>query len=104
MTTETGKPKRIQRRRTKGWRMGEGTVYVGRTTKWGNPFPVKKGIRTQAQAVAQFRNWIQSRPGLIAMAQEELAGRDLACWCPNGTVCHGDVLLEIANWEASPCR
>jgi hypothetical protein len=35
-------PKRIQRQRTKGWRMPEGSVYVGRPTKWGNPF----GYRT----------------------------------------------------------
>lgn len=27
----------------------------------------------------------------------ELAGRDLACWCPPGQPCHADVLLEIAN-------
>jgi len=32
------KPKRIQRKRTKGWRMPPNTVYVGRPTKWGNPF------------------------------------------------------------------
>jgi len=32
--------KRIQRRRTKGWRMPENTVYVGRGTKWGNPLKV----------------------------------------------------------------
>ena len=31
-------PQRIQRKRTKGWRMPEGAVYVGRPTKWGNPF------------------------------------------------------------------
>lgn len=31
-------PQRIQRRRTKGWRMPEGAVYVGRGSKWGNPF------------------------------------------------------------------
>ena len=31
-------PIRIQRRRAKGWRMPEGAVYVGRPTKWGNPF------------------------------------------------------------------
>ena len=29
-------PKRIQRKRTKGWRMPKGAVYVGRPTKWGN--------------------------------------------------------------------
>lgn len=31
-------PKRIQRQRAKGWRMPEGAVYVGRPTRWGNPF------------------------------------------------------------------
>ncbi|MCU1677702.1 MAG: hypothetical protein JWM93_2460 [Frankiales bacterium] len=33
-------PQRIQRKRTKGWRMPEGAVYVGRPTKWGNPWRV----------------------------------------------------------------
>ena len=33
-------PKRIQRKRTKGWRMPEGAIYVGRPSKWGNPFRV----------------------------------------------------------------
>lgn len=36
-------PARIQRRRTKGWRMPEGAVYVGRTaghSQWSNPFVV----------------------------------------------------------------
>lgn len=32
-------PRRIQRERTKGWRMPEGAVYVGRPSAWGNPFP-----------------------------------------------------------------
>ena len=34
-------PQRIQRQRTKGWRMPEGAVYVGRPTKWGNPFRLR---------------------------------------------------------------
>jgi len=29
---------RIQRERTKGWRMPEGAVYVGRPSLWGNPW------------------------------------------------------------------
>ena len=32
--------KRIQRQRTKGWRMPDGAVYVGRPSPWGNPWPV----------------------------------------------------------------
>lgn len=35
-------PKRIQRRRERGWRMPEGAVYVGRPTRWGNPFQAYK--------------------------------------------------------------
>jgi len=30
-------PRRIQRRRTKGWHAPDGAVYVGRGSKWGNP-------------------------------------------------------------------
>lgn len=33
-------PRRIQRQRTKGWRMPEGAVYVGRPSRWGSPFGV----------------------------------------------------------------
>ena len=29
---------RIQRKRTKGWKMPDNTTYVGRPTMWGNPF------------------------------------------------------------------
>jgi len=33
-------PQRIQRTRTKGWRMPPNTVYIGRPSKWGSPFAV----------------------------------------------------------------
>lgn len=33
-------PERIQRRRSRGWKMPENTVYVGRGSIWGNPFIV----------------------------------------------------------------
>ncbi|HEU5026637.1 MAG TPA: DUF4326 domain-containing protein [Spirillospora sp.] len=111
-------PRRIQRRRTKGWRMPEGAVYVGRPTKWGNPFivhseeivvhddgrdwwcPLESGGARQA-AVDMFAMWLAEAPRLW-IAQTELAGRDLACWCPLDQPCHADVLLRIANGGA-PC-
>ena len=34
------KPKRIQRKRAKGWRMPDNTVSVCRPHKWGNPFKI----------------------------------------------------------------
>lgn len=33
----------------------------------------------------------------VADALAELAGRNLACWCPLDQPCHADVLLELAN-------
>jgi hypothetical protein len=98
-------PKRIQRRRTKGWRMPEGAVYVGRPTKWGNPFvvgewdEVSKQRLEAGQCVRLFRTYITQTawPELVEHAIQELRGRDLACWCPLDQPCHADVLLELAN-------
>jgi hypothetical protein len=91
---------RIQRRRTRGWKMPEGAVYVGRPTKWGNPWIVDHNYDA-ASIVAQYRAWMigyycdtwcpeKPEPG-------ELRGKDLVCWCPLDQPCHADVLLELAN-------
>jgi hypothetical protein len=34
----TDAPRRIQRSRARGWKMPENTVYVGRGSRWGNPW------------------------------------------------------------------
>lgn len=103
-------PKRIQRRRTKGWRMPDGAVYVGRPTQWGNPFTLSASRiqLTREQVVAWYRyEIVQMNGGVVGFnrfwAAEHLRGKDLACWCPlvdkNGdpVPCHADVLLELAN-------
>lgn len=87
-------PKRIQRKRTKGWRMPEGAVYVGRPTKWGNPSRCE-GIA----AVMVYEYYLCATPrghGLLSQLNE-LAGKDLVCWCPLDKPCHADVLLRLAN-------
>lgn len=48
-------PERIQRSRKKGWRMPEGAIYVGRPSRWGNPFPWKGGWITWSAVAAGFR-------------------------------------------------
>ncbi|MGC4855892.1 DUF4326 domain-containing protein [Micromonospora sp. DT4] len=94
-------PRRIQRRRTAGWRMPTNTVYVGRPTRWGNPFGIDHTSASRAGAVRLFRLWLAARPDLIAAARRDLAGRDLACWCPLDKPCHADVLLAVANEGAT---
>jgi hypothetical protein len=89
-------PKRIQRSRTKGWRMPKNAVYVGRPTIFGNPFP----------DAATFQRWIAGALGTgggglrrlhLFAHLHKIRGKDLACWCPLNKPCHADVLLEIAN-------
>jgi hypothetical protein len=75
--------------------MPVGTVYVGRPTLFGNPFYIGRDGNRE-QVVEKFRQMIVSTPELKEMAQRQLKGRDLSCWCAP-KACHADVLLEIAN-------
>ena len=78
------------------------TVYVGRPTKWGNPFShLENSIaqwhcETREEAIAKHREWFLNHPVLMAAAKAELRGKDLMCWCSPKT-CHADILLEVAN-------
>ena len=105
-------PKVIKRRRTKGWIKPEGAVYVGRPTKWANPWKVggKNPYGTitadRRHAASIFWGFASQNETLIAAAQAELKGKDLMCWCvdwdgenlPPGE-CHAETLLQLANKE-----
>lgn len=98
--------KRIQRKRTRGWRMPANTVYVGRPTIFGNPF-------TYGDVVADYRAWLgpygenlfpslETKRHLLLKGLSRLRGKNLACWCPLNRPCHADVLLELANAPPTP--
>lgn len=119
-------PKRIQRSRKRGWRMPEGAVYVGRPSKWGNPYrairgtvwgpsrPIEGGEMVAYSTHAPASNAVEQavenywrdidcriRSSLTTeLIRSELAGKDLACWCPLDQPCHVDVLLKLANEES----
>ena len=110
-------PQRIQRRRTTGWRMSAGAIYVGRGSRWGNPFRVDglwvlnptgwpmwvfhTSLDAQRHAVRAFRWQILNHPNITGFGVDDiqriLSGHDLACWCAPDSPCHADVLLELAN-------
>lgn len=70
-------------------------VYIGRPSKWGNPFAIgKDGDREEV--VAKYKSWLLRQPGKVEEARRELAGKDLVCFCAPRS-CHGDILLEVAN-------
>lgn len=108
-------PKRIQLKRTKGWRMPAGAAKVDRSTAYGNPFNATQvgvvfdwngsyapivALRAEPSLdrcldlfVAYMRGVLLAEPEFLA----PLRGRDLACWCALDAPCHADILLRLAN-------
>lgn len=84
---------------------------VARPGPWGNPFSIdavaaELGVNraeAQAQAVARHKSWItgtlktELAPPSPEKIKAELGGKNLACWCPQGTPCHVEILLQLAN-------
>jgi hypothetical protein len=119
--------KRIQRKRTKGWRMPENTVYVGRPTKWGNPFKVGVNYSNTAwlecmyqdmppeqfkeekiqgitpkdinQVIELYKLHLQTLIRISGLKNllGELKNKDLACWCSLSSPCHADILIELCQ-------
>lgn len=107
-------PERIQRKRTKGWRMPDNTVYVGRGSIWGNPCKIGDmvfmgsahtgtGESKIGEATAfDCKRYFAMRVAKTMMDYPEkfiepLRGKNLACWCALDQPCHADVLIKLAN-------
>lgn len=69
-------------------------VYIGRPTKWGNPFTIGKD-GSREEVIQKYREWIVTQPKLME-SLHELKSKTVACWC-DPLPCHGDVLVELAN-------
>jgi hypothetical protein len=102
--------------------MPENTIYVGRPSKFGNPWSLQAAIDSKLFkpdfcdeiVVKEFEAWLKGvwsensehlgmwkklekqRETLLA-SLPELRGKNLACWCPLDHPCHADVLLRLAN-------
>jgi uncharacterized protein DUF4326 len=83
-------------------------VYIGRPSKWGNPFKI--GVDgTREQVIDLYEGWLLDQPQLMA-ALGELVGKTLGCWCAP-YCCHGEVLVRLAArvpvlspWGTVPLR
>jgi len=83
-------------------------IYVGRSMYQGgwrlaaspfaNPYKVQQ-VGGAAEAVRLYREWLRSRPDLVALARERLRGKRLGCWCARGP-CHAAVLADISEGAA----
>lgn len=92
--TNAAMPKRIQRKRTKGWRMPPNAVSVTQPGKWGNPFDFRSSdccwlalsygchgnrLGRQEASVKAFREWITPPPPgkkLVRLERGVMFGND----------------------------
>lgn len=98
--------------------MPEGTIYVGRGSRWGNPLPGPLQRLLPDQIVTGYRDLVVHRKAIMETPdyritvratdvttpvptvdeiRTALKGRDLACWCADDAPCHAEVLLALAN-------
>jgi hypothetical protein len=97
----------------------ENTVYVGRPTKWGDPFKATRVVslvldhtelpdgsllstprpgerETVAGAVNAYETELIGEVEMEGLRFDELSGKNFACWCQIGQPCHADVLLSLS--------
>lgn len=76
-------------------------IYIGRPSKWGNPYSHKEGtlaefkVKNRAEALEKYEKYLLENETLFN-SLIELQGKTLGCWCkPNR--CHGDILVKWSN-------
>lgn len=115
-------PKRLQRKRTKGFKLPAGAICVTRPGPFGNPYATAEAFAADLSMIQQeleaephkyYFSDRRRRFAEIVRRLPELRGHNLACYCklcpkhanglplgetcPNCAPCHADVLLELAN-------
>lgn len=80
-------------------------IYIGRGSKWGNPFTHIKYKKTLAnfvvssreESINAYREWITKGDGMYLLADlHELKDKVLGCFC-KPKLCHGDILVELVK-------
>ena len=80
-------------------------IYIGRPSKWSNPFShisdgntiAKYIVDSRGESIIAYKDWITTGDGINLLNDlHELCGKTLGCWCkPN--ICHGDILAELVK-------
>lgn len=75
-------------------------IYIGRGSKFGNPFPVDKSKgHTRQIVVEMYRDYLYTEleNGTFKISDFlELSGLRIGCSCAP-LVCHGDIIIEVFN-------
>lgn len=75
------------------------TVYIGRPSKWGNPFKIGRD-GTREEVMTKYRNYLLNNYELMASILS-LDGEILGCHC-KPKACHGDIIVETIEEIKNP--
>jgi len=99
------KPERIQRSRIFKQESPNGLpiIYVGRPSKWGNPYKVGDDkecgvlVKTREAVIEMYTAYAKMMTEKDPTWLDGLRDKNLSCWCGLDEKCHADILLELAN-------
>lgn len=77
----------------------ENAIYIGRGSKWGNPFPLHKDTNRD-EVLVKYNHYLRQQIASGKYTLEELASlhnQDLVCFC-HPKKCHGRSLEKAAKW------
>ncbi len=76
-------------------RVDEFDVYIGRGSKWGNPFVIGRD-GSRSEVIEKYEKMLSGNVELLSLLLVELEGKRLGCFCKPAS-CHGDVLVEYVE-------
>lgn len=81
-------------------------VYIGRPSKWGNPFKLSEKFGFGRKHVLElYENYIRTTIAGKQLRKElhELEGKRLGCYC-KPLACHGDILIKLLEEQHAKRR
>lgn len=91
------------------WKEKPYDIFIGRPSKWSNPFSSKPGtsaqfkVKDREEALKKYFEWITKGSGRYLLEHlYELENKTLGCWCKsekNPKKCHGDILKQLCEYR-----
>lgn len=69
-------------------------VYIGRPSKWGNPFVIGRD-GTREEVLEKYETWARNNSLIMNCIKDLSQDAVLGCWCKPNYDCHGDIIIKI---------
>ena len=81
----------------KNYQMDQQYVFIGRPSKWGNPYHMKRDGSNRDEVCDKYRDYLLDRPDLLLALHELKDGKTLICYCKTTPEvrCHGDEIVRV---------